>query len=101
MNGVALSIGIIKDIHEHLTVRLQHDSGQFKKNANAIIGADFETARPDQVTELIAQLVDNLDFRIKNSRSENETVEAILEAHVQFERIHPIHFLMEMGVQEE
>ncbi len=88
-NSVPLSIDVIKTIHEKLTDRLQHDKGQFKKNENMILGADFETTHPTQVPQMMAQLVDNLDYRLKNSQSEDEKLEAILETHVQFERIHP------------
>lgn len=88
-NDEKLSISIIKDIHEKLTDRLQHDKGKFKIVDNYIKGADFSTASPERVPQLIEQLIGNLDYRIENSNSEGEILKAILETHIKFEIIHP------------
>lgn len=88
-NKESLSLAIIKDIHEKLTDRLQHDKGQFKKDENVIKGTDFSTAAPEQVLQLMDQLIGNLEFRLRNSASDEDKVKAILEAHIQFEKIHP------------
>src|SRR5690625_2528005 len=56
-NKEALSISIIKDIHENLTDRLQYDKGQFKTETNYIKGVEFSTAPPEQVIDLMDQLV--------------------------------------------
>ena len=57
-NNDTLSVSIIKEIHADLTDRLQYDKGQFKKNENQIIGAEFRTASPSETPFLIQQLVD-------------------------------------------
>lgn len=46
-NNVPLFISVIKDIHELLTDRLQHDKGQFKKDDNYIKGVDFQATPPE------------------------------------------------------
>ena len=88
-NNDKLSVFIIKEIHADLTDRLQYDKGQFKKNDNLIIGAEFQTATPGETPFLIQQLVDNLEYRLENAATEEEKLESILDTHIQFERIHP------------
>lgn len=88
-NNIPLSISVIKDIHELLTDRLQHDKGQFKKDSNYIKGVDFQTTPPEKVLEEIDQLVGNLTYRIDIAKTDEEKIKAILESHVAFEKIHP------------
>ena len=88
-NNDTLSVSIIKEIHADLTDRLQYDNGQFKKNENLIIGAEFQTASPSETPFLVQQLVDNLDYRLENATTEEKKLESVLDTHIQFERIHP------------
>ena len=80
---------IIRGIHRKLTDRLQYDSGEFKKHGNTILGANFETAAPHRVPALIYQWADNLNYRLETATSEESKIKAILEAHIEFEKIHP------------
>lgn len=89
INEETLTIDIIKEIHADLTDRLQYNRGQFKKNENMILGAEFQTASPAETPLLMAQLVDNLIYRLERSESDDEKLIAILDTHIQFERIHP------------
>ena len=82
-------MSIFKEIHADLTDRLQYDKGQFKKNENMIIGAEFQTASPSETPFLVQQLVDYLDYRLENATTEEEKLESVLDTHIQFERIHP------------
>ena len=84
-----LSVSIIKEVHADLTDRLQYDKGQFKKNENLIIGAEFQTASPSETPFLVQQLLDNLEYRLENAATDEEKLESVLDAHIQFERIHP------------
>ncbi|MCL1949587.1 MAG: Fic family protein [Turicibacter sp.] len=84
-----IDIHIICSLHQKLTDRLQYDSGQFKKHENAILGADFETASPQQVPTLMFQWAKNLNYRLNLEGGEIEKIEAIVEAYIQFEKIHP------------
>lgn len=88
-NNEELSVPIIKNIHEKLTDRLQHDKGQFKTEENHIKGVEFSTAAPEQVPQLMEQLIGNLNYRSQNSNSEEDILKAILETHIQLEKIHP------------
>lgn len=89
INDESLSVTIIKEIHADLTDRLQYDKGQFKKSENMIIGAEFQTASPAETPLLVAQLVDNLQYRLDNAKTNDDKLLAILDTHIQFERIHP------------
>ena len=89
LNEEPLTIAIIQDIHADLTDRLQYDRGQFKKNENMIIGAEFQTASPTETPALMIQLVDNLEYRLESAKADEEKLIAIVDTHIQFERIHP------------
>lgn len=84
-----LSVALIQQMHLKLTGRLQYDKGQFKKNDNRIVGAEFKTALSAETPRLMIQLVDNLNYRLKVANNDGEKIEAILDSHIQFERIHP------------
>src|SRR5690625_3930784 len=88
-NNEKLSIPILKNIHEKLTDRLQHDKGKFKVDENYIKGVELSTAPPDRVPQLMDQLIENLYFRIENSETDEDILKAIFETHIQFEKIHP------------
>lgn len=89
INDESLSVTIIKEIHADLTDRLQYDKGQFKKSENIIVGAEFQTASPAETPVLVAQLVDNLQYRLETAKTSDDKLLAILDTHIQFERIHP------------
>lgn len=89
LNEDPLTIAIVKDIHADLTERLQYDRGQFKKNENMILGAEFQTASPAETPFLMTQLIDNLSYRLDVADSDDDKLLAILDTHIQFERIHP------------
>jgi Fic family protein len=54
-----------------------------------IIGAEFQSASPAETPLLVAQLVDNLQYRLDNAKTNDDKLLAILDTHIQFERIHP------------
>lgn len=89
INEDKLSIELIKEIHGDLTDRLPHDKGQFKKSENMILGAEFQTSSPAETPMLISQLVDNLNYRLEHTEAKEDKLKAILDTHIQFERIHP------------
>ncbi|MCA9766556.1 MAG: Fic family protein [Carnobacterium sp.] len=89
INEDKLSVELIKEIHRNLTDRLQHDKGLFKKNENMIIGAEFQTSSPVETPMLISQLIDNLNYRLEHAETKEDKLKAILDTHIQFERIHP------------
>ena len=88
-NHAPLTLGLVQDFHALLTDRLQHDRGQFKAVQNAIVGAEFKTASPEETPFLMAQWVDNTAYRLDIAKSEREIVEVLADTHIQLERIHP------------
>lgn len=84
-----LDLTIVKKINYLLLDHLNEDRGNFKSASNAIVGADFETAAPEQTSTLMYQWINNLKYRLENSDDEEEKIKVILESHIQFERIHP------------
>lgn len=89
VNNDRLSVGIIKEIHAALTDRLQDDSGQFKQNENMILGAAFQPVSPAETPLFMTELVNNLHYRLENTAVAEYKLIAILDTHIQFERIHP------------
>ena len=88
INEDKLSIEPIKEIHSDLTDSLQHDKGLFMKIENMIIGAVFQTSSPTETLTLISQLIDNLNYRLENARTEDDKLIAILDTHIQFGHFH-------------
>ncbi|MGT2866398.1 Fic family protein [Streptococcus fryi] len=88
-NDKELTLGQVQDMHALLVDRLQHDRGQFKSQQNAIIGAEFKTATPEETPILMRQWVDNTSYRLDTSETIRETLEALADTHIQLERIHP------------
>ncbi|MEO1769740.1 Fic family protein [Candidatus Enterococcus ferrettii] len=85
----SLDIAEIKQFHFLLTDRLQHDKGQFKTQQNAIRGAEFKTAVPEETPLLMNQWADNTNYRLDLLTDEQEILEVLADTHIQFERIHP------------
>ncbi|MTB65005.1 Fic family protein [Streptococcus sp. zg-86] len=83
------NLGQIQDIHALLLDRLQHDRGQFKKQQNAIVGAEFKTASPEETPILMRQWADNTAYRLDIASNETEKLEILAVTHIEFERIHP------------
>lgn len=84
-----LTVHNIKEFHSLLTDRLQHDRGQFKSQQNAIVGAEFKTASPQETPLLMVQWVDNTIYRLDHASTQKEILEILADTHIQFERIHP------------
>lgn len=84
LNEEPLTIAIIKAIHADLTDRLQYDRGQFKKNENIILGAEFQTASLSATSFLMTQLIDNLTYRLNVTGSDDDKLLTILDTHIQF-----------------
>lgn len=84
-----ITIDIIKDTQRLLLAHIRDDNGQFKVVQNMVIGADFEPTKPYQVQEALKNWCDTLQYRLEISPNDEERVRAIMEQHLQFERIHP------------
>lgn len=80
---------LIKEFHSIIMKDLLYNKGEFKTTQNAIIGSTLETAKPYLVPTKIKDLSDNLYFKIDKATSSDDKLRAILEAHIEFEKIHP------------
>lgn len=90
-NDEPLSISVVKEINRELMDHLDHNRGNFKNLSNAIVGADFDTATPEQTPMLMYQWISNLNYQLENVDSEDEKIKIVLEKHIEFERIHPFN----------
>ena len=88
-NNESLSLNIVRRIHTQLMDHLNFDRGMWKTHDNAIVGADFNTASAHDVPYLMKQWIDNLNYRLYQSKTDEEKIKHILEMHIDFERIHP------------
>jgi len=88
-NNESLSLNIVRGIFTQLMDHLNFDRGMWKTHDNAIVGADFNTASAHDVPYLMKQWIDNLNYRLYQSKTDEEKIKHILEMHIDFERIHP------------
>ena len=88
-NDQNLDIYVIKNINKEILDRLNNNAGNFKNSSNAIIGADFETSTPSQAPVLTKNWIENLNYRLKLCKNDDEKLSEILNSHIEFERIHP------------
>lgn len=91
LSGEKLSLGVIKEIHRLLLDHLDFNRGNFKNISNAIVGAEFDTASPEQTPNLMYQWLNNYQDLMENAKTEEEKIRVILEKHIGFERIHPFN----------
>ena len=84
-----LSPQLIKHFHSLCLDNLLDNKGEFKKIPNVIVGATFETLPPYQVPNAIAEWCDTLYYRFGNTNNGDDKLQAILESHIHFEKIHP------------
>ena len=91
LNREKLSLGVIKEIHRLLLDHLDFNRGNFKNISNAIVGAEFDTASPEQTPNLMYQWLNNYEYLMENAETEEEKIRIILEKHIEFERIHPFN----------
>lgn len=84
-----ISLQIIKETHRHLMEGIAHDAGAFKTIPNVILGANFIPTEPYLVLSELKNWCDTLAYRLEIAKTLEETIEAIMEQHLRFERIHP------------
>ncbi|MGL5069593.1 MAG: Fic family protein [Sarcina sp.] len=85
--GKKITLEMIKEWHGSLMYRTRlYDlglAGVFKKYANKILGANFETASPLEVEDKLRIIIDDYN------KSEIVTLENLAKFHLEFEQIHP------------
>ena len=88
-NKERLNNELIKAFHKIIIKDLIYNGGTFKTIPNIILGSNLETSKPYLVPSKLKDLCDNLYFRFENAKNEEDKISAILEAHIDFEKIHP------------
>ena len=88
-NDKKLDIYVIKSINKEILDRLNDNAGNFKRNGNAIIGANFETSTPSQAPIFTKNWIENLNYKLELCKNDDEKLLEILNSHIEFERIHP------------
>jgi Fic family protein len=83
-----LTTGLVQELHHQLMDHLAHDKGQYKTSSNVVTGASWLPASPARVPELMLQWADQAEWQTANLDDE-ALLEAIAQAHISFERIHP------------
>ena len=84
-----ISLQIIKETHLHLMENIAHDAGAFKTIPNVILGVNFIPTEPYLVLSELKNWCDTLAYRLEIAKTLEEIIEAIMEQHLRFERIHP------------
>lgn len=88
-NDKPLNGELIKAFHALIMKDLHDEAGHFKKLENVVVGANFEPTKPYLVPTAIKDWCENLDHKLQSVRGCTEKLQAILESHIAFERIHP------------
>lgn len=88
-NQEVIDTKLIKHLHSITMKDLHYEAGYFKIAENMIIGAEFEPTKPALVPMAIKNMCDNLTYKLAHSKDELDKVKAILESHIEFEKIHP------------
>lgn len=83
------SLDVLLKTHEILMDRLHHERGMFKSEVNYIKGADFDTVAPSNAYIVMKQWLDNINYRIEASETNQDIIDLVCESHIEFERIHP------------
>lgn len=84
-----ITANLIKNYHKYIMENLREDNGEFKKIQNIILGSVIETTKPYLVPTVIEDWCQNLKYRLDNAKTNEEKIEAILDQHIKFEKIHP------------
>lgn len=88
-NKVPLNSKLIKEFHAFIMKDLHDEAGSFKKLENMVVGANFEPTKPYLVSTVMKDWCDNLDYKLQSTQDSKEKLQAILESHITFEKIHP------------
>lgn len=88
-NNSELNVDNILKLQFELTKNTIGTAGKFKQNENMILGADFFTTSVAETPIVVTQWAENTNYRLKHSKNDDEFLENLMHAHIEFERIHP------------
>ena len=86
---IEISTTLILDIHKTAFGELYDWAGKWRTVVVTV--GQLVPPEPAQITHLIYQFIDNLNFKISISKSQDEVIEALVYTHYEFVRIHPFN----------
>jgi cell filamentation protein len=86
---IEISARLILDIHKIAFEELYEWAGKWR-NVNVIVGL-LTPPQPAQIIHLMYQLIDNLNYKISISKSQDEIIETLIYTHYEFVKIHPFN----------
>jgi len=84
-----IDIDFIRDLHALLMDRIHHEAGSFKKNDNAILGANFETTKKEFVLQEMKFWTSDMYEELHSAEDVTTICQIIAKYHILFEKIHP------------
>lgn len=88
-NKAKLSIDVILQLQFELTKNTIATADKFKTNENYIVGSDFQTSSVSMTPIDVKQWAENTPYRLEHSKDDDQFLENLMQAHIDFERIHP------------
>lgn len=86
---VEISTTLMLDIHKTAFEELYDWAGKWR-NINVSVG-QLTPPEPSQIINLLYQFIDNLNYKISVSKTQNEIIDTLIYAHYEFVKIHPFN----------
>lgn len=86
---IEISTNLILEIHKTAFKELYDWAGKWR-TVNVLVG-QLTPPEPLQIVRLMYQFIDNLNFKISVSQTQNEIVETLIYTHYEFVKIHPFN----------
>jgi len=86
---VKISTTLLLDIHKTAFEYLYDWAGKWR-NVNVAVG-QLIPPEPAQIIHLIYQFIDNLNYKILVSKTQDEIIETLIYTHYEFVKIHPFN----------
>lgn len=86
---VQISTALILDIHKTAFEELYDWAGKWR-TVNVAVGL-LTPPQPPQLIHLMYQFINNLNYKISISKTQDEIIETLIYAHYEFVKIHPFN----------
>lgn len=86
---IDISTTLVLSIHKKAFEELYDWAGKWR-NVNVTVG-QLIPPEPAQIIHLMYQFIDNLNFKMSVSKTQDEIVETLIYAHYEFVKIHPFN----------
>ncbi|MBB3054405.1 Fic/DOC family protein [Mucilaginibacter gotjawali] len=84
-----ISVQLIREIHRTAFSELYEWAGKWR-TVSVTVG-QLMPPEPTQIIQLMYQFIDNLNFKIGNSKEYNDHIDCLAFSHYEFIRIHPFN----------